>query len=225
MCLNTVSCYRLTPPYLFVLAVTQLNARWFYHNSVFRNPIMVRDQATCPEYWWRNVLYINTLFPVKDMVSRKEAPVKKHWPGSESELYRPSDRSLSASSVPTFTDRECHVVSVTDFYRILGFLDRSRYFFLQVAPQLYSRGWVDPVPDPLLLRKSGRAENRTRDLWVYSQELCQLDHRGGRSAGMIRWIETNYMTSSGLEPRNLPACWIVLQPTALLWHKTNQNSL
>jgi hypothetical protein len=32
-------------------------------------------------------------------------------------------------------------VSVTDPYgRILGFLDRSRYFFFQVAPQLYSRG-------------------------------------------------------------------------------------
>jgi hypothetical protein len=46
--------------------------------------------------------------------------------------------------------------------RILGFLDRSRYFFFQVAPQLYSRGWVDHVPDPLLLRKSGIAANRTR---------------------------------------------------------------
>jgi hypothetical protein len=31
--------------------------------------------------------------------------------------------------------------------RILGFLDRSRYYFFQVAPQLYSRGWVDPVLD------------------------------------------------------------------------------
>jgi hypothetical protein len=37
-----------------------------------------------------------------------------------------------------------------------GFLDRSHYFFLQVAPQLSSRGRVDPVPDPLLLRKSGK---------------------------------------------------------------------
>jgi hypothetical protein len=37
--------------------------------------------------------------------------------------------------------RVCHVVSVTDLYsRILGFLDRRRYFFFQVAPQLYSRG-------------------------------------------------------------------------------------
>jgi hypothetical protein len=55
------------------------------------------------------------------------------------------------------------VVSVTDSYgRILGFLDRSRYCFFQASPQLYSRGWVDPVPDPLLLRKSGNAGNRTR---------------------------------------------------------------
>jgi hypothetical protein len=45
------------------------------------------------------------------------------------------------------------VVGVTDPYgRILDFLDRIRYFFFQVALQLYSRGSVDPVPDPLLLR-------------------------------------------------------------------------
>jgi hypothetical protein len=55
------------------------------------------------------------------------------------------------------------VVSVTDPYgRIQGFLDRSRYFFFQVALQLYSRGWVDQVPDPVLLRKSGSAGNRTQ---------------------------------------------------------------
>jgi hypothetical protein len=33
-----------------------------------------------------------------------------------------------------------------------GFLDQSHYF-LEIAPQLSSRGWVDPVPHPLLLRK------------------------------------------------------------------------
>jgi hypothetical protein len=32
--------------------------------------------------------------------------------------------------------------------------------FHQVAPQLYSRGWVGPIPDPLLF--SGSAVNRTR---------------------------------------------------------------
>jgi hypothetical protein len=61
-----------------------------------------------------------------------------------------------------FADRGCHVVGVADPYgRILDFLDRSRYFFYQVAPQLNSRGWVDPVPDTLLFF-SGSAGNRTR---------------------------------------------------------------
>jgi hypothetical protein len=52
------------------------------------------------------------------------------------------------------------VVSLTDPYgRILGFLDRSHYIFFQVAPQLYSRGLVDPVPEPELLRKSDSTGN------------------------------------------------------------------
>jgi hypothetical protein len=52
------------------------------------------------------------------------------------------------------------VVSAADPYgRNLGFLDRSHFFF-QVVPQLYSRGWVDPVPDPLLTVYSLIIENR-----------------------------------------------------------------
>jgi hypothetical protein len=44
------------------------------------------------------------------------------WPESVGELYRPSDRRMSAKFVPTFADRGCHVVSVTDpSDRILGF--------------------------------------------------------------------------------------------------------
>jgi hypothetical protein len=63
------------------------------------------------------------------------------WPQSASELYRPSDRRLLAKLVPTFADTECRMVSATDSHgRILRFLDRNRYFFFQVAPQLYSRG-------------------------------------------------------------------------------------
>jgi hypothetical protein len=36
------------------------------------------------------------------------------WPESASELYRPSDRRLSAKLVPTFAGTGCHVISVTD---------------------------------------------------------------------------------------------------------------
>jgi hypothetical protein len=54
------------------------------------------------------------------------------WSESASELYRPRDRRLSAKWLPTFADRGCHVVSVTDPYsRVLGFLNRSRYFSIK----------------------------------------------------------------------------------------------
>jgi hypothetical protein len=54
------------------------------------------------------------------------------WSESASELYQPSDRRLSAKWLPTFEDRGCHVVSVTDSYgRILGLVDRSRYFSIK----------------------------------------------------------------------------------------------
>jgi hypothetical protein len=97
----------------------------------------------------------------KDRYMHKLKRNQTPWPESASELYRPSDRRLSANLVPTFADRGCHVVSVADPYvNILGFLDRSRYFFFEVAPKLYSRGWVDPVPDSVHLRKSGSAGNR-----------------------------------------------------------------
>jgi CBS-domain-containing membrane protein len=74
------------------------------------------------------------------LISRFLIYTKTSWLESASELYRPSDRSLSEKLVPTFADRGCHVVRVTDPHgRILGSLDRSRYCSFQVAPQLYSR--------------------------------------------------------------------------------------
>jgi len=47
---------------------------------------------------------------------------------------------------------------------------------------------VDPVPDPLLLRKSGSAGDRTRDLCICSQKLWPLDHRGGPFTHIFRLI-------------------------------------
>jgi hypothetical protein len=67
----------------------------------------------------------------------------------------PSNPRLSAKIVPAFSHEECSVVCATDPHgRILGFLNRCRYYFLQVA-QVCSRVWVDPIPDPLLLVASG----------------------------------------------------------------------
>jgi hypothetical protein len=52
------------------------------------------------------------------------------WPKSASELYRPSDRRLSAKSVPTFAVRECRVVSATDPYgSIFHFISPDRIIY------------------------------------------------------------------------------------------------
>ncbi|CAB3258929.1 unnamed protein product [Arctia plantaginis] len=56
---------RLTAPYLFILGVVEVTMKWFVYNSVFEPPAM--DHVNCPNYWWRNLLYINTLFPVDQM--------------------------------------------------------------------------------------------------------------------------------------------------------------
>jgi hypothetical protein len=112
---------------------------------------------------------------------KTSAKIKKKWPESASELYQPSDLRLSARLVPIFADRRVsHSQCGQSYGRNLGFLGQSRYFFFQLAPQLYSRGWVGPVPDPLLLRKSGNAGNLTQTSGSNSQELWLLDHGGGQ---------------------------------------------
>ncbi|KAF4518569.1 hypothetical protein B566_EDAN015380, partial [Ephemera danica] len=56
---------RLTPPYAFVIALVSVTMQWYASVSVFDPPTW--DHATCPNYWWRNLLYINTVFPVTQM--------------------------------------------------------------------------------------------------------------------------------------------------------------
>lgn len=57
---------RLTVPYMYMLGVVAVVMRYLAHESVFDMP--ANDAENCPKYWWRNIFYINTLFPVKDMV-------------------------------------------------------------------------------------------------------------------------------------------------------------
>jgi hypothetical protein len=111
-------------------------------------PMLIRDGQAC-ELWPGGSL---------------NCAHKKNCVACVRERTIPTERSPFVGEVSAdFADRGCHVVSVTDPYgRILGFLDRNRFCFFQVAPKLYSRGWVDPVPDSLLLWKSGSAGNRTR---------------------------------------------------------------
>jgi hypothetical protein len=87
--------------------------------------------------WQRRSETLNALITV---TSNK----KKSWPESASKQYRPSDRRMSVKLVPTFADRGCQVVSVTDPYdRILEFLDRSRIFsFKQLLNCTHEAEWT-----------------------------------------------------------------------------------
>lgn len=58
---------RLTPAYMFVLLIAEISMRWIHNYSVFEP--MSQNHVSCDKYWWRNILYINSLYPMKDMVS------------------------------------------------------------------------------------------------------------------------------------------------------------
>jgi hypothetical protein len=82
-------------------------------------------------------------------------PLTTPWPESASELYRPCDRRLLENLVSTFADRGCHVVSVTYAYgRNLGFLDRSRYFFLSSSSSIVLTRLSGPRSRPPISQKS-----------------------------------------------------------------------
>ncbi|XP_046402916.1 O-acyltransferase like protein-like [Ischnura elegans] len=56
---------RLTPAYLFVIGVVELTMKSFRSESVFEPP--TDDDFNCPDFWWRNLFFVNTLYPVKEM--------------------------------------------------------------------------------------------------------------------------------------------------------------
>jgi hypothetical protein len=114
---------------------------------------------------------------------------KPLWPLSVSELYRLSDRRKLAKSVPTFSDRWCRVVSATDPHgRILEFLDRNCYYSFQAAPQLYSRGWVDP---PELHRR----HNDIRLAWF--QQRAATSHTARISMQTVREMFLGVISRNG----------------------------
>jgi hypothetical protein len=77
-------------------------------------------------------------------------------------LYRPSNHRFVAMLVPSIADRVVSSGQRNGSPKPYSRLSRQEpLLFYQVAPQLYSRGCVDPVPDQLLLRKCGSAGNRT----------------------------------------------------------------
>jgi hypothetical protein len=73
------------------------------------------------------------LYQPRMMISVEQTSKQTPWPESASELCLPSDRRLSTKLVPTFADRWCHVVTVTESYG--RNLDCSRWNEWQEKPK------------------------------------------------------------------------------------------
>jgi hypothetical protein len=93
------------------------------------------------------------------------------WPQSASELYRPCNRRL-AKLVSTFAARLSHVVSVTDHYWPYSRFSRPEPLLVPVSSSV--------VLTSLSVPRSRPAASQNPDLWISSQELWPLDHKGCR---------------------------------------------
>lgn len=57
---------RLTPAYMFILCVNDIVFKFVIHDTVFDVGV-VQNLVNCDRYWWRNILYINNLYPLSEM--------------------------------------------------------------------------------------------------------------------------------------------------------------
>lgn len=57
--------YSLTPPYLVVIALTGLVSIYLRDTSQYW--MIEHNDINCPNYWWRNLFYIQNLYPLNDM--------------------------------------------------------------------------------------------------------------------------------------------------------------
>lgn len=60
-----VSKISLTPPYLVVIALTGLVTIYLRDTSQYW--MIEHNDINCPKYWWRNLFYIQNLYPLNDM--------------------------------------------------------------------------------------------------------------------------------------------------------------
>ncbi|XP_055297842.1 uncharacterized protein LOC129566166 isoform X2 [Sitodiplosis mosellana] len=56
---------RLTPVYFMVIIINAVTLKYVYNKSVFTPGLP--DHITCPNYWWRNILYIQIWFPFSQL--------------------------------------------------------------------------------------------------------------------------------------------------------------
>jgi hypothetical protein len=69
--------------------------------------------------------------------------------------------------------------------------------FLPSSSSIVLRGWVNPVQDSQLLRKSGSEENRILDLWICSQSSDHYTTEAVIILNLVFWILTSRILVDG----------------------------
>jgi hypothetical protein len=138
---------------------------------------MCRFTSFLPRHWLGVVSFTpRTLYPLDRRLGGKPKPIRKTWrrenccpclylnidKGHEAKLTKTKLRGLSPRANYTVRATAARRQSDCQLLRIEGgqrdgslrpysrFSRQEQLLFYQAAPQLYSRGWVDPGPDPLL---------------------------------------------------------------------------
>jgi hypothetical protein len=125
-CLTNIIC-RISFEFRSNVIHVKCSESWFILCGYWGGATVLRQTL---RFLWKLPFVLSDMWA--DATNMKQQTKQTPWSESARELYRPSDRRLSVKWLPTFADRGCHVVSVTDPYgRILGFLDKSRYFSIK----------------------------------------------------------------------------------------------
>jgi hypothetical protein len=112
---------------------------------------------------------------LKNYDMRNNYLTKTAWPQSASELYRPSDRCLSAKLVPTFCGQRDK--SLRPYSRISR---PEQLLFLPSSSSVALTRLSGPRSKPTTFFVVPGIEPR-----ICSQKLLPLDHRGGRNNDLI----------------------------------------
>jgi hypothetical protein len=99
---------------------------------------------------------------------------------SARELYNSMTATAWWILVPTFANRGVSYGQRSGLPMVidLRFLYQTCHFFFQGAPHLSSQGWVDPIPGPPLLRKSGKRRESYPEPLSLQRGTLTIDYRG-----------------------------------------------
>jgi hypothetical protein len=167
------SCYEYISPWAWTERVRSLFLAKHDHGKTMNVNIMVCVWLSFYIFHERRQEHItkvshNVKFGSEDMYV---IALKTPWPEPENELYRPSDRRLSAKLVSTLADKGCHVVSVADPYgRIHRFSRPEPLLFLSSRSSTVLKKLGGPHSRPTTSQKIWSRRESNPDLWICSQE-------------------------------------------------------